>query len=233
MVSDFAWGTPNAQPVTLSFWVYSSVIGTFGGAIQNYAISRSFPFSFQITAINTWTRVVIPIFGDPNGAWVMGGNVGSVIISFSLGVGATRQGPAGVWASANYLTPPATVNLVNTNGAAIGFTGVKLEIGSVASRFVRKSPQESLADCQRYYYDAVGMTISGFMIAGLAAQTSISFPTVMRTAPTVTLRGLTFTGGATAMGAAASSLSSFLPTVTSSVQGQSRVDYSLAANAEL
>ena len=37
MVSDFQWGTASAQPVTLSFWAFSSLTGTFGGSIRNYA----------------------------------------------------------------------------------------------------------------------------------------------------------------------------------------------------
>jgi hypothetical protein len=42
--ADLNWGTANASSVTLSFWVRSSLTGTFGGAIQNSAGNRAYPF---------------------------------------------------------------------------------------------------------------------------------------------------------------------------------------------
>jgi hypothetical protein len=35
--ADLGWGTANAKTVTLSFWVRSSLTGTFGGAFHNSA----------------------------------------------------------------------------------------------------------------------------------------------------------------------------------------------------
>ena len=35
--ADLGWGTANAKTVTLSFQVYSSLTGTFGGSLQNSA----------------------------------------------------------------------------------------------------------------------------------------------------------------------------------------------------
>jgi len=55
-VDDLAWGTASAKTVTLSFWVRSSVTGTFGGSIQNSAQDRSYPFSYTISSANTWEQ---------------------------------------------------------------------------------------------------------------------------------------------------------------------------------
>ncbi len=49
-VADLNWGTANAQTVTLSFWVRSSLTGTFGGSLQNSANTRSYPFTYTISS---------------------------------------------------------------------------------------------------------------------------------------------------------------------------------------
>ena len=151
MVSDFAWGTAGAQPVTLSFWATSTLTGTFGGAVKNYAGTRSYPFTFSIPAANTWTKIVITIPGDTAGTWVMSGAGGAIALCFDLGAGTNFRGPANAWAAGNFIGANGAVSVVATNGAVFYVTGVKLEIGSVATPFNRQSMAKSMADCQRYY----------------------------------------------------------------------------------
>ena len=151
MVSDFAWGTANAQPVTLSFTVNSSLTGSFGGSITNVAGTRSYPFAYSIPAANVWTKIAITVPGDTAGTWVLSGNAGSVNVNFGLGAGATVSGPAGAWTGGSLVSATGSVSIVATNGAIFYVTGVKLEIGSVATPFNRQSVAKSLADCQRYY----------------------------------------------------------------------------------
>jgi hypothetical protein len=64
LIPDFAFGTAGAQTVTLSFWAVSSLTGTFSGSLQNYAATRSYPFSFSLPTANTWTKIAITIPGD-------------------------------------------------------------------------------------------------------------------------------------------------------------------------
>ena len=68
--ADLAWGTASAASVTLSFKVYSSLTGTFGGAIGNSAQDRSYPFSYTVSSANTWTSVTVTIPGDTSGTWL-------------------------------------------------------------------------------------------------------------------------------------------------------------------
>jgi hypothetical protein len=150
MVSDFQWGTANAQPVTLSFWVYCTLTGTFGGSIINAASNRSYPFTYSIPAV-TWTKIVLAIPGDTGGTWVMSGAAAALYVNFGLGVGATYSGAAGAWASGYFMSATGAVSVVSTNNAWLGVTGVKLEIGSVATPYNRQSLAKSMADCQRYY----------------------------------------------------------------------------------
>jgi hypothetical protein len=70
-ISDLGWGTVNAKTVTLSFWVKSSVTGSMGGAIQNSAQDRSYPFNYTINTANTWEYKTITIAGDTSGTWLV------------------------------------------------------------------------------------------------------------------------------------------------------------------
>ena len=184
MIGDFAWGTAAAQPVTLSFMAFSaSVAGTFSGALRNAAGTRSYPFTFSLSA-SMWTKVVISIPGDTTGTWVLAGNASSLTLDFDLGSGATLRGPANAWASANYVGATGAVNSVATASNSFIVTGVKLEIGSVATPFNRQSLAKSMADCQRYY-QVVQMLAGGYTTAGISCYGSAQ-GTTMRATPTIT-----------------------------------------------
>ena len=190
MVSDFAWGTPNAQPVTLSFWAWSSLAGTFGGSIANAPAppTRSYPFSYTLAA-STWTKIIVTIPGDTVGTWVMSGNAAGMFVFFDLGNGANFRGPAGAWANANYRGVTGSVSVVGTNAAQFALTGVKLEIGSVATPFNRKSLANALSDCQRYFNTGFVDCNQSPGAAGPFTQ-MVSFPVTMRAQPAVTISGL-------------------------------------------
>jgi hypothetical protein len=193
MVSDFAWGAVGAQPVTLSFWARSSLTGTFGGAISNAANTRSYPFSYSLPAANAWTKIAITIPGDTAGTWVMSGNMASVLVWFDLGCGSASRGPANAWASANYLGVTGAVSVVGTNAATFYLTGVKLEIGSIATPFNRQSLAKSLADCQRYYQRLGGDVAASVIMYGNVIASGLLAITIghqaMRAMPTVTQVG--------------------------------------------
>ena len=195
MISDFAWGATGAQSVTLSFWVRSNLTGTFGGAVTNYASTRSYPFTYSIPTAGAWTKIAVTIPGDTAGTWVMSGNAGSIYLGFDLGSGATYRGPAGAWASANYAGATGSVNVVATNAATFYLTGVKLEIGGVATPFNRQSLAKSTADCARYYLVIPQVLLGGYpAIASQPFWSPLSI--MMRAAPTAAFSGFTYSGGA-------------------------------------
>ena len=190
MVSDFAWGTTNAQPVTLSFLAQSSLTGSFSGCVADYAGTRSYPFTFSLPTANVWTKIAVTIPGDTAGSWVMSGNGGAVRVCFDLGSGANFRGPAGAWASGNLVGVTGSISLVGTNGATFYLTGVKLEIGSVATPFNRQSLAKSMVDCQRYYQTmGAGLVAWGYGIASSVVYGSLTYPP-MRAAPTVSYSSL-------------------------------------------
>jgi hypothetical protein len=192
MVSDFAWGRPGAQPVTLSFWANGSVPGTYSGCVNLYGGGRYYPFTYTIAPGAVFTKTVITIPGDTAGAWALSGNSGALMLRFDLGSGATVRGPAGAWSSTQYFGVTGAQSIVATDGATFGITGVKLEIGSVATPFNRQSLAKSLADCQRYY-QSFSYTIAGY--GGGAGATSYSTELLlvtMRAAPTAVLADFSY-----------------------------------------
>jgi len=63
-VSDFGLGAAGAATFTISFWVRSSLTGTFGGSLQNNANNRSYPFTYTISAANTWEQKTVTVVGE-------------------------------------------------------------------------------------------------------------------------------------------------------------------------
>ena len=149
-VSDFGWGAAGALTVTVSFWVRSSLTGTFGGSLRNSARNRSYPFSYTVSAANTWEQKSITIAGDTTGTWLTTDGIG-IQIYFSLGAGSTFSGTAGSWSSSNLITVTGATSVVGTNGATFYLTGVQLEVGTAATPFERRQYGQELALCQRYY----------------------------------------------------------------------------------
>ena len=189
-IADLAWGTASAATVTLSFWVRSSLTGTFGGALSNGAANRSYPFSYTISAANTWEQKTITVAGDITGTWATD-NSNGISINFGLGVGTTYSGTAGAWASAAYFSATGATSVVGTNGATFYITGVQLERGSTASSFEYRSYGAELALCERYYQQlASGGDYSSFS-SGMCVNTTEAFffnqfIVPMRSAPSVT-----------------------------------------------
>ena len=147
--SDLSFGTANASIVTLSFWVRSSLTGSFGGALHNGA-DRFYPFSYTISSANTWEQKTVTVTGDTSGTWSTTTGTG-LAVQFSLGAGASVSGTAGAWTGSTALQPTGSTSVVGTNGATFYITGVQLEKGSTATSFDYRPYGTELVLCQRYY----------------------------------------------------------------------------------
>jgi hypothetical protein len=149
--ADLGWGTANAKTVTLSFQVYSSLTGTFGGSLANAAFNRSYPFTYSIPVANTWTTISVTISGDTSGTWVGATNGLGIRVYLGIGMGSTYSGTAGSWSSNGYFSATGATSVVGTNGATFYITGVQLEVGTQATGFEYRQYTTELALCQRYF----------------------------------------------------------------------------------
>ena len=190
-VADLAWGSASAATVTLSFWVRSSLTGTFGGSIANSAFNRSYPFSYTISAANTWEQKTITVAGDTSGTWLTTTGIGMYVI-WSLGAGSTVSGSAGSWTGSGLVSVTGATSVVGTNGATFYITGVQLEKGSTATSFDYRPYGTELALCQRYY--ETGFVVDyqhGNNSAATSTNIPITFLVSKRAAPSVTYASTT------------------------------------------
>ena len=185
--ADLMWGTASASTITLSFWIRSSLTGTFGGAIGNQNGSRSYPFTYTVSSSNTWEYKTITIAGDTTGTWNTN-NEGSINVWFSLGAGSDRKGTAGAW-NANFNTSATgAVDINATSGATFYITGVQLEAGSVATPFERRPYGTELTLCQRYYELMNIGRIKCVYYAATAFETSnVPYSVTKRASPTMSV----------------------------------------------
>ena len=165
-VADLAWGTASAATVTLSFRVYSSLTGTFGGSLTNATPNRSYPFTYTVSSANTWTTISITVPGDTTGTWATDNSQG-LRVYFGLGVGSTYSGTAGAWAGADYRSATGATSVVGTSGATFYITGVQLEKGSTATPFDYRPYGTELALCQRYFEKSYDVDVAPGSITAL------------------------------------------------------------------
>jgi len=196
--ADLAWGAASAKAVTLSFLVYSSLTGSFGGALVNSAQTRSYPFTYSVPVANTWTTISITVPGDTTGVWATD-NATGIDLRLGLGCGSTYNGTAGAWAAGNYVSVTGAVSVVGTSGATFYITGVQLEVGTKATPYEMQIYSDQLAQCQRYFSKSYNIDVvpgTATYVGALAtfsptASTNrpvvpIFFPVSMRTTPTLT-----------------------------------------------
>ena len=195
-IADLGQGTSNATSFTLSFWVKSSLTGTFGGVVSNDN-NRTWAFTYTISSANTWEYETITITGQTGGTWLTTNGIGLSII-FSLACGSTYLTTPAQWNSNNSYGATGQGSVLATNGATWQVTGVQLEKGSTATSFDYRPYSAELAMCQRYFCSsfsigtAPAQNLGGGMIGkganGATAEPILcwQFPVSMRAAPTVT-----------------------------------------------
>lgn len=200
-MSDMNWGSSSAHNAVLSFYVKSSVTGTFGGSIANGAFNRFRVFSYTINSADTWERKTISIPGDTSGTWSTDNSL-SVRINWSLGAGSTYLGSTGSWGSSAKEGVTGQTNLIATNSSTFFLTGVQFEKNTAPSSFEFLPVDVNLQRCQRYYYTIPATNAGGGTAYILGGQYSdggsITFThpvSPMRAQPTYTYTSIRTTSG--------------------------------------
>jgi hypothetical protein len=194
-IADLGWGAAGAKTVTLSFWVRSSLTGTFGGSLRNSGSSRSYPFTYTISVADTWEYKTITIAGDTSGTWLTTNGIG-ISVRFSLYAVASSLQAAGAWYNGNATGATGQTQLASTNGATFYITGVQLEAGSTASSFDYRPYGTELALCQRYtevikQQSSAAETLigNGFVYTSPTVFLDYSFKVPKRAQPSLTTSG--------------------------------------------
>jgi len=188
----FQFGTASALTVTISFWVKSSITGTFGVNIRNGAATRSYVSTYTISTANTWEKKSVTIPGDTSGTWLKDTGNGARI-EWSLAQGTDIQtATPNVWTATNCQTTASQTNFMATVGNSFQLTAIQVEVGSKATPFQTASGgsiQGELAMCQRYYYRNTPAVAYGIQADAIATSTtagwaSLRLPVRFRVAPT-------------------------------------------------
>ena len=195
--ADLGWGTASAKSVTLSFWVQSSVTGTYTASFINESQNRSYPATFTISVANTWEYKTITVAGDTTGTWATTNEAG-LKLYICMGTGSTYTGTGNAWASSLYFNATGSTNLIGTVNATFYITGVQLEVGSSATGYEYENYTSLLSKCQRYYWQQSGIAStvtaigSGMVYSSNDIRCTVQNPVTMRTTPTIAFTGSAF-----------------------------------------
>lgn len=188
--ADLNWGTANAKTVTVSFWVKSSVTGTYGLTLQNINASRrAYVTTYTINSANTWEQKSITIAGDTTGTWETTNSTGIALL-WDLGSGSDYQtSTLNAWQTANVFQATTGTRWIATSGATWQITGVQLEVGTQATSFEYRQYTTELQLAQRYYFllaSGGGKQISmGAYYNSTYLTTATILPVTMRTTPSL------------------------------------------------
>ena len=188
--ADLSFGTANAKTVTVSFWVRSSLTGTFSGFLLNSAGNRAYVFNYTISSANTWEYKTATVTGDTSGTWIGATNGIGLYVAFNMAAGSNNIGTANTWGSYAQASS-GSVQLLSTLNATWFITGVQLEVGSTATSFDYRPYGTELQLCQRYYVQFLGNNSYENLAGGMSSTNQngyvvVALPVTMRSNPTLT-----------------------------------------------
>jgi hypothetical protein len=190
-MSQLEIGTANAKAITLSFWVKSTITGTYYVAFRNSAADRNYCASYTVSSADTWEKKTISITMDTSGTWLSGTNGIGMEIRFSFMAGSTYQGTANTWQAGNLFAASGIANGINSTSNNVYLTGVQLEVGTTATDWslMARSYGEELALCQRYFQLPGSWQAHSDTYTATAFKIMHSFPVTMRASPTIGTTG--------------------------------------------
>jgi hypothetical protein len=137
---------------TLSFWAKTNQAGNYSVAYRNIGATRSFVSGYTLDN-ETWKKIIITCLHNSTGTWDKTTGNG-LEVSWTLAASSTYQtSNSQTWENGNYTAlQNYNDNLCATSGKYLKITGVQLNLGSTALKYVPRSYNEELELCQRYYW---------------------------------------------------------------------------------
>ena len=169
-VSPLAYGSSDAKTATLSFWVKSSLAGTYCGAFYSTTASRHYIYEYTISSANTWEKKTITVEGDTTGSWNRT-NGNGLRIYWGFGSGSDVQGTADAWAAGEKWETTNQAAWIGSASATFYITGVQLEVGATATPFEHEDYGTTLAKCQRHYEVTGILLVTNLTTMGYPAPT--------------------------------------------------------------
>lgn len=194
-VSQLGYGHSDAKAVTLSFWVKSSLAGTYCGGLYSTNATRHYIYEYTISSANTWEKKTITVSsGDTTGSWNKT-NGNGLRIYWGFGSGSNYQGTAGAWTAGEKWETSNQAAWIGSASATFYLTGVQLELGETAAPFEHEPFSVTQQKCFRYYYDSrFGYNEGGAYSPNRDAQYGhvracfAQFPVKMRATPSVSIQ---------------------------------------------
>ena len=205
-IARLAFGGANAQPVTVAFWVWSTIAGNCSVVLQNDVVNRACPVFVNIPNAGAWNYVTATFPGDVAGAWQTGIVLG-MRVAICPASGATAQGANGVWQAGNFVAAAGQPNLLATVGNIFAVTGFGIWPGNEAplaarAAFIMPPYDQDLRSCMRYQETggAPYLYLGGGWNSA-AGYGSVPYLVPKRATPTVTTgSGWTYWSGGSAVG---------------------------------
>ena len=190
------YGTSSAVSLTLSFWVKSSVTGTYALTFKNSddGGTKLNVNTYSISSANTWEKKTITISGD-TATNIDNTNGNKLEVLWGLTAGSNYKGTSSSgWTSysASKLFNGQTADIATTSSANFYLTGVQLEVGTSASDFEFLPYDVNLRRCMRYHFrhnptkDAHVGVLMGFANGGSDINScTVPVPVPMRANPSL------------------------------------------------
>ena len=184
-------GTSDAEKVTVSFYVKGNASATYTVELEDNDNSRFNSQEFSVTT--SWTKVTKTFVADTTGT-LNDDNGVSLSLKFWLHGGSTYTGgthTSNTWhTTTNARLSDNQTSFFDSTSRTFFITGIQMEIGEQATPFEHRSFGEELLLCQRYFSHSGDPVNNGFVhhcYLSTEAYANLSYPTTMRTSPTVTM----------------------------------------------
>jgi hypothetical protein len=155
------YGTGTPLPVTVSFWVKSTIAGVYSIALRTFDAEsgpsdnqtgyRTYTTTYTINQANVAQKIVVTIPGDTNRSMSLYESTEGLCLIFTLGASNYYStATINTWQNGNLPRYTGALLFTETQNAVFQITGVQLETGTTDTPFERRSPAVELSMCQRF-----------------------------------------------------------------------------------